>query len=213
MIEARRLYGRHHVGRLQASITNQVRLRLIPYNRRLVDASKQRGWSQKELAMLVGVQVSLISAVETLRIIPHMQLQDEIAGALDMDRESLFSDPLIEAQREGVFDNRVVEMSEPHLKWLTQTRKAEVLSGPPAPEELAIRGLLEERVEEVLRALRLKEQLVLRKRFGLDGDGEKTLEKVGQEMGFTRNWVGQIEAKALRHLRHPSRSQKLKDLV
>ncbi len=194
-------------------ITNQVRLRLIPYNRRLVDARKERGWSQKNLAMLVGVRANLISAVETLRVIPHMQLQDEIAGALDMDRKYLFSAPLIEAQREGVFDKRVVEMSEPHLKWLTQTRKAEVLPGPPAPEESAVRGLLEERVEEVLSVLRLKEQLVLRKRFGLDGDGEKTLEKVGQEMGFTRNWVGQIEAKALRHLRHPSRSQKLKDYL
>jgi RNA polymerase primary sigma factor len=83
----------------------------------------------------------------------------------------------------------------------------------PLPAEAASYQLLREQVDAVLRSLSLREQKVLQLRFGL-GDGRtRTLEEVGREFGVTRERIRQIEAKALRKLRHPSRSCKLKDYL
>jgi RNA polymerase primary sigma factor len=73
--------------------------------------------------------------------------------------------------------------------------------------------LLKEQLEEVLETLTASGEKVLRLRFGLDDGRSRTLEEVGQEFGVTRERIRQIEAKALRKLRHPSRSKKLKDYL
>jgi RNA polymerase primary sigma factor len=83
----------------------------------------------------------------------------------------------------------------------------------PAPSEAASFTLLKEQLEEVLETLTGREEKVLRLRFGLDDGHTRTLEEVGQEFGVTRERIRQIEAKALRKLRHPSRSKKLKDYL
>jgi RNA polymerase primary sigma factor len=83
----------------------------------------------------------------------------------------------------------------------------------PAPSEAASFILLKEQLEEVLETLTGREEKVLRLRFGLDDGHTRTLEEVGQEFGVTRERIRQIEAKALRKLRHPSRSKKLKDYL
>lgn len=83
----------------------------------------------------------------------------------------------------------------------------------PAPAESASFNLLKEQLEEVLDTLTPREEKVLRLRFGLDDGRPRTLEEVGQEFGVTRERIRQIEAKALRKLRHPSRSKKLKDYL
>ncbi len=83
----------------------------------------------------------------------------------------------------------------------------------PAPSESAAAILLREQLMEVLETLTPREQKVLRLRFGLDDGCQRTLEEVGKEFSVTRERIRQIEAKALRKLRHPSRSKKLKDYI
>ncbi len=83
----------------------------------------------------------------------------------------------------------------------------------PVPAEAAAYTLLKEQLQEVLETLTEREQKVLRLRFGLDDGRARTLEEVGKEFNVTRERIRQIEAKALRKLRHPSRSRKLKDYL
>ena len=83
----------------------------------------------------------------------------------------------------------------------------------PAPAEAASYALLKEQLVEVLNTLTEREEKVLRLRFGLDDGRARTLEEVGKEFSVTRERIRQIEAKALRKLRHPSRSKKLKDYL
>jgi len=83
----------------------------------------------------------------------------------------------------------------------------------PAPAEAAAYSLLKEQIEEVLGSLNEREQKVLKLRFGLEDGRARTLEEVGKEFDVTRERIRQIEAKALRKLRHPSRSKKLRDYL
>ena len=83
----------------------------------------------------------------------------------------------------------------------------------PVPADAAAFTLLKEQLVEVLSTLTEREQKVLRLRFGLDDGRARTLEEVGKEFSVTRERIRQIEAKALRKLRHPSRSRKLKDYL
>ena len=83
----------------------------------------------------------------------------------------------------------------------------------PAPQDAASHTLLREQLSEVLDTLTPREEKVLRLRFGLEDGRSRTLEEVGKEFNVTRERIRQIEAKALRKLRHPSRSKKLKDFL
>ena len=82
-----------------------------------------------------------------------------------------------------------------------------------APADYASQELLREQVDSVLDSLSERERAVLRLRFGLVDGRNRTLEEVGKEFNVTRERIRQIEAKALRKLRHPSRSRKLKDYL
>jgi RNA polymerase primary sigma factor len=82
-----------------------------------------------------------------------------------------------------------------------------------APAEAASHQLLKEQVTDVLNSLTYRERKVLGLRFGLEDGRSRTLEEVGREFQVTRERIRQIEAKALRKLRHPSRSKKLKDYL
>ena len=83
----------------------------------------------------------------------------------------------------------------------------------PVPAEAAAQTLLKEQLDEVLDTLTEREQKVLRLRFGMNDGRARTLEEVGREFDVTRERIRQIEAKALRKLRHPSRSKKVKDFL
>ncbi|MBI4827829.1 MAG: RNA polymerase sigma factor RpoD, partial [Nitrospinae bacterium] len=82
-----------------------------------------------------------------------------------------------------------------------------------SPLEAVVRSGLKEKTAQVLATLVSREERVVRKRFGIGMDSEHTLEEVGQDFEVTRERIRQIEAKALRKLRHPSRSKKLRSFV
>ena len=83
----------------------------------------------------------------------------------------------------------------------------------PAPADAVGYTLLREQLDEVLNTLTNREKSVLKLRFGLEDGRTRTLEEVGKEFNITRERIRQIEAKALRKLRHPSRSKKLRDYL
>ena len=86
-------------------------------------------------------------------------------------------------------------------------------SDAEAPAEVATKKMLAEAVSEALAGLSDREQEIVRRRFGLDDGQARTLEEVGKEFGVTRERIRQIEAKTLAKLRHPQRSQKLKEFL
>ena len=82
-----------------------------------------------------------------------------------------------------------------------------------APADAASHQLLKEQIQDVLHTLSIRERRVLQLRFGLQDGRSRTLEEVGREFGVTRERIRQIEAKALRKLRHPTRSRRLRDFL
>ncbi len=131
---------------------------------------------------------------------------DELAQAMDTTPERIRE--ILKACQEPVSLEMPIGEDEDSVL-------SEVLedSSLPGPSELALRDILREQVEEALKLLSHREAMVLKLRYGLFDGRSRTLEEVGREFGVTRERIRQIESKALRKLRHPSRSRKLKDFV
>ena len=202
------------------SADSMVRLRFIPYLQRLVDARKAKGYTQAMLSDLTGINQSLISRIETMRVIPDIEMRQEIADALAMDIDYLFPETLLEAIRDGLFKNRVVDLDEARLIKLAIERKVLALPSPDdpssrseiamgAPVDLTFSGGARSAIRRVIGTLGVVEQKVIRLRFGLEDGRCRTLEEVGKEFSLTRERIRQIESKALRKLRHHTRSRKL----
>jgi len=194
-----------------------VKLRLIPYNLRLLETRKRKGFTQRQLGELTGFSIPMMSHIETLRIIPNREAQEEIASALDVDPDWLFPQALLDAVRDGLFGTRVVTLEAEGLLKLGSSREVKLLLPPGSDEDdllaLASKSEMSKPIREVLLTLNARERNVLEMRFGLDDGRSKTLEEVGRAWGVTKERIRQIEAKALRLLRHPSRSRRLKDLL
>ena len=133
-------------------------------------------------------------------------LPEEIAGEMEISVERVREIQKI-AQEPVSLETPIGEEEDSHLGDFIEDQDA------PAPAEAASFLLLKEQLEEVLETLTPREEKVLRLRFGLDDGRARTLEEVGHVFGVTRERIRQIEAKALRKLRHPSRSKKLKDYL
>ncbi|MEG2295492.1 MAG: RNA polymerase sigma factor RpoD [Oscillospiraceae bacterium] len=130
----------------------------------------------------------------------------QIATELDMPEEKV-REIMRVAQEPVSLETPIGEEEDSHLGDFIPDDDA------PAPAEAASHTLLKEQLSEVLETLTSREEKVLRLRFGLEDGRNRTLEEVGQEFNVTRERIRQIEAKALRKLRHPSRSKKLKDFL
>ena len=131
---------------------------------------------------------------------------EEIGLAMDIGPEKV--EEILKISQEPVsLETPIGEEEDSHLGDFIEDRNA------PAPADAASFQLLKEQVSEVLDTLTDREGRVLKLRFGLEDGRSRTLEEVGREFGVTRERIRQIEAKALRKLRHPTRSRKLRDFL
>ena len=136
----------------------------------------------------------------------HEPTAEEIADELGMQVDKV-REIMRVAQEPVSLETPIGEEEDSHLGDFIPDDDA------PAPADAASHTLLKEQLEEVLQSLTEREAKVLRLRFGLEDGRPRTLEEVGKEFDVTRERIRQIEAKALRKLRHPSRSKKLKDFL
>ena len=136
----------------------------------------------------------------------HEPTADEISDALEMPVENV-REIMRVAQEPVSLETPIGEEEDSHLGDFIPDEDA------PVPAEAASHTLLKEQLSRVLSTLTPREEKVLRLRFGLEDGRPRTLEEVGHEFEVTRERIRQIEAKALRKLRHPSRSKKLKDFL
>ena len=132
--------------------------------------------------------------------------QEEIAKEMEISVEKVAEIQKI-AQDPVSLETPIGEEDDSHLGDFIQDEDS------PAPQDAAAYTLLKEQLEEVMQTLTPREAKVLKLRFGLEDGKARTLEEVGKEFSVTRERIRQIEAKALRKLRHPSRSKKLKDYM
>lgn len=136
----------------------------------------------------------------------HEPSADDIAAELDMPVDKV-REIMRVAQEPVSLETPIGEEEDSHLGDFIPDDDA------PAPQDAASHTLLKEQLSDVLSTLTSREEKVLRLRFGLEDGRSRTLEEVGREFNVTRERIRQIEAKALRKLRHPSRSKKLKDFL
>ena len=136
----------------------------------------------------------------------HEPTNEQIAEKLEMPAEKV-REIMRVAQEPVSLETPIGEEEDSHLGDFIPDEDA------PAPSDVASHTMLKEQLAEVLSTLTPREEKVLRLRFGLEDGRSRTLEEVGKEFNVTRERIRQIEAKALRKLRHPSRSKKLKDFL
>ncbi|KRK64727.1 MULTISPECIES: RNA polymerase sigma factor RpoD [Companilactobacillus] len=165
-------------------------------------------------ARTIRIPVHMVETINKLIRIQRQLLQDlgreplpeEIGAEMDMATGKV-RDILKIAQEPVSLETPIGEEDDSHLGDFIEDSDA------TSPEDHASYELLKEQLENVLDTLTDREENVLRLRFGLDDGRTRTLEEVGKVFGVTRERIRQIEAKALRKLRHPSRSKQLKDFL
>lgn len=143
---------------------------------------------------------------QLLQELGHEASPEEIAEKLNMTPEKVREIMKI-AQDPVSLETPIGEEEDSHLGDFIEDQES------PAPPDVASYSVLREQLVEVLNTLTPREELVLKRRFGLDDGKTRTLEEVGKEFNITRERIRQIEAKALRKLRHPSRSKRLRDFL
>ncbi len=165
-------------------------------------------------ARTIRIPVHMVETINKLIRIQRQLLQDlgrepipeEIGAEMDMPTEKV-REILKIAQEPVSLETPIGEEDDSHLGDFIEDAEA------TSPADHAAYELLKEQLESVLDTLTDREENVLRLRFGLDDGRTRTLEEVGRVFGVTRERIRQIEAKALRKLRHPSRSKQLKDFL
>ncbi len=165
-------------------------------------------------ARTIRIPVHMVETINKLIRVSRQLLQelgrepspDEIAAEMELNVEKVREIQKI-AQEPVSLETPIGEEDDSHLGDFIEDQEA------LAPADAAAYELLKEQLEDVLDTLTEREENVLRLRFGLDDGRTRTLEEVGKVFGVTRERIRQIEAKALRKLRHPSRSKRLKDFL
>jgi len=165
-------------------------------------------------ARTIRIPVHMVETINKLIRVSRQLVQDlgreplpeEIAQEMNISEERV-REILKIAQEPVSLETPIGEEDDSHLGDFIEDHEAQ------APADAAAFELLKEQLEDVLDTLSAREEKVLRLRFGLDDGRSRTLEEVGQHFGVTRERIRQIEAKALRKLRHPMRSKRLRDYL
>ncbi|MFD0616329.1 RNA polymerase sigma factor RpoD [Paenibacillus sp. GCM10027629] len=165
-------------------------------------------------ARTIRIPVHMVETINKLIRVSRQLLQElgreptpeEIAAEMELSTDKVREIMKI-AQEPVSLETPIGEEDDSHLGDFIEDQEA------LAPADAAAYELLKEQLEDVLDTLTEREENVLRLRFGLDDGRTRTLEEVGKVFGVTRERIRQIEAKALRKLRHPSRSKRLKDFL
>ena len=165
-------------------------------------------------ARTIRIPVHMVETIHKVTKVSRQMLQEkgrevsaaEVAKEMNMNPDKVREIMKI-AQDPISLETPVGEEEDSHIGDFIEDQES------PAPAEAASYELLREQLNEVLHTLTPREEQVLRLRFGLEDGRQRTLEEVGQQFNITRERIRQIEAKALRKLRHPSRSKKLRDYL
>ena len=178
------------------------------------DHTKGFKFSTADQARTIRIPVHMVETINKVKKVSSQLLHknghdpsaEEIAEELDMPIDKV-REIMRVAQEPVSLETPIGEEEDSHLGDFIEDSDA------PAPADAASHTLLKEQLEDVLSTLTPREKKVLELRFGLEDGRNRTLEEVGKEFNVTRERIRQIEAKALRKLRHPSRSKRLKDFL
>ena len=162
-------------------------------------------WIRQAITRAIADQAKKVQS-QLLHQNGHEPSADEIAAEIDMPVDKV-REIMRVAQEPVSLETPIGEEEDSHLGDFIPDNDA------PAPADAASHTMLREQLSDVLSTLTPREAKVLKLRFGLEDGRSRTLEEVGKEFNVTRERIRQIEAKALRKLRHPSRSRKLKDYL
>ena len=170
------------------AIADQARTIRIPVH--MVETINRLVWASRRLLQELGREPTADELATEMQVQP-----DKVRDIIKVSQEPLSLETPVGEEEDSRLGDFIVDV------------------GTPSPSEAANSQLLKEQVEDVLGTLTERERKVLRSRFGMEDGRARTLEEVGLEFKVTRERIRQIEAKALRKLRHPSRSKKLKDYL
>lgn len=201
----------------------KIGIEIKPFNYNLRSRRLELGYTQKRLAIDAEVTAELIGKLELLRIPSNGEgirlLRDKmnrIARMLESDFNWLFPQDYLEAVQRKILPRR-----KRPIMWVKDVDilqlSGDTLYALPSPETIAVESDLQNDLKDVignaLNSLSPRERKVIEMRFGFDDKGKKTLESVGNEFGVSRERIVQIEAKALRKLRHPMRLRPIREVM
>lgn len=196
----------------------KVGIEIKPFNFILRSMRQARGLTLKQLSEMSGVDVDSIQNMELLRLVTGVKFQDvnqklvQVAAALELDFDEAFPPDYLDMLQRKLLPRRrfpIVWYREVSLDRLA-ARELPMLPGPD--EEYIDQVDLNRLIHEAIETLSEREQAIIKMRFGIDR-APMTLEECGQQFGVTRERIREIEAKALRKLRHPGRNYRLKEFL